>query len=282
LGSRATLTDARSRLTFSIARRNGDIVFNNYSAFLDLNFLNFSGINFRYDYVAPSFDDRLTRGGPLTRSTRGWVGQMGWYSDQRKRAFGNIFLRYDTYESGFTSTRVSTTLNWSPSSTVLLVAGPQFFRAHNPAQFFSSEDGGPTATYRRTYTFAELDQRELSMTARVNWTFSPVLSLQTFLQPLVSAGDFGQRKRLRAARTFDFDPLPERADDFDFNFRSLRGNAVLRWEYRPGSTLYLVWQQFRRDTQGFGEFRFGRDVRGVFESRPENVVAVKATYWLPL
>ena len=60
------------------------------------------------------------------------------------------------------------------------------------------------------------------------------------------------------------------------------GNAVLRWEYRPGSTLYLVWQQFRSGVEPFGEFRFGRDVRGVFESRPENVLAVKATYWLPL
>jgi hypothetical protein len=266
---------------------DGDIVFNNYSAFLDLSFLNFSGVSFRYDYVAPSFDDRLTRGGPVTRSTRGWVGQVGWFSDQRKRAFGNVFVSYGTYESGFTSTRVSTTVNWSPSPTVSLVAGPQWFRAHNPAQFyFSAPSGGPAATYGGSYVFAELDQREVSMTARVNWTFSPTLSLQTFLQPLIFAGDFGQLKQLRAARTFDFDPppdpLPDRADESDFNFRSLRGNAVVRWEYRPGSALYLVWQQFRRDTEQFGEFEFGRDLRGVFESRPENVVAVKATYWLPL
>lgn len=262
---------------------DGDIVFNNYSAFLDLSFLNFSGLNFRYDYVAPSFDDRLTRGGPVTRSTRGWVGQVGWFSDQRKRAFGNVNLSYDSYESGFTSATVSTTINWSPSPTVWVVAGPQFFRAHNPAQFYYSLPlGGPAATYGASYVFAELDQREVSMTARVNWTFSPTLSLQTFLQPLVSAGDFGALKQLRAARTFDFSPVDGTGDESDFNFRSLRGNAVLRWEYRPGSTLYVVWQQFRSGTADLGEFRFGRDVRGVFESRPENVVAVKATYWLPL
>jgi hypothetical protein len=77
------------------------------------------------------------------------------------------------------------------------------------------------------------------MTARVNWTFSPTLLLQTFVQPLISAGDFGQEKQLRAARTFDFDPVGGSAPA-DFNSRSLRGNAVLRWEYRPGSTLYLV------------------------------------------
>jgi hypothetical protein len=261
---------------------DGDIIFNNYSAFADFNFLNFSGISLRYDYVAPSFDDRLTRGGPVTRSTRGWIGQVGWFSDQRKRAFGNVSLSYETYESGATTTSVRTSVNWSPSPTVSIVAGPEFFRAYNPAQFyFSNSTGGPAATYGGRYVFTELDQRELSMTARVNWTFSPTLSLQTFLQPLVSAGDYGQVKELRAARTFDFSPStePERSD---FNLRSLRGNAVLRWEYRPGSTLFLVWQQFRTGFEPTGEFRFGRDVKGVFETRPENVVAIKATYWLPL
>jgi hypothetical protein len=262
---------------------DGDIVFNNYSAFLDLSFLNFSGLSLRYDHVAPSFADRLTRGGPVTRSTRGWVGQVGWFSDQRKRAFGNINVSYDTYQGGFTSTTVSTNINWSPSPTVWVVAGPQFFRSHNPTQFFYSLPmAGPAATYGTSYVFAELDQREVSMTARVNWTFSPTLSLQTFVQPLVSTGDFGQRKQLRAARTYEFDPMIGDTDEFDFNFRSLRGNAVLRWEYRPGSTLYLVWQQFRSGQEPFGEFRFGRDVRGVFEARPENVVAIKATYWIPM
>ena len=261
---------------------DGDIVFNNYSAFLDLNFLNFSGLNIRYDYAAPSFDDRLTRGGPVMRSTRGWVGQVGWLSDQRKRAFGNINLTYDRYESGYTSTTVSTNINWSPSPTVWIVAGPQFFRVYNPAQFFEGLwSGGPPSTYGGRYIFAELDQRELSMTARVNWTFSPTLSLQTFLQPLVSAGAWGQSKQLRAARTFEFDPADLGPPD-DFNVRSLRGNAVLRWEYRPGSTLYLVWQQFRSAQEELGDFRLGRDLRGMLDATPENVVALKATYWLPL
>jgi uncharacterized protein DUF5916 len=261
---------------------DGDIVFNNYAAFLDLSFLNFSGLSLRYDLSADSYDDRLTRGGPVVRSLHGWSGQVNWFSDQRKRAFGNINVFHDSYASGATSTSVSTNVNWSPSPTVSLVAGPQWFRGSNPAQFRRIEGGGPAATYGQRYIFAELEQREVSMTARVNWTFSPTLSLQTFVQPLVSAGDFGPRKQLRAARTFDFDPVAGNDDASDFNFRSLRGNAVLRWEYRPGSTLYLVWQQFRSGLEPFGDFRFGRDVRGVVGSRPENVVAIKVTYWLPL
>jgi hypothetical protein len=261
---------------------DGNLVFNNLSSFFELSFTNFAGVGGRYDYVGRTQDDRLTRGGPLVFLPRGFAAQMFWFSDQRKRAFGNVNINHRELSGGFSSWFVSSTINWSPSPTVSIVAGPQFFRAHNPAQFYAIESGGPAATFGRSYRFAELDQREVSMTARINWTFSPTMSLQTFLQPLVSAGDFGRVKQLRAARTYDFDTLTTRADGADFNFRSLRGNAVLRWEYRPGSTLYLVWQQFRSGTQDFGQFEFGRDVRGVFKARPENVVALKATYWIPL
>ena len=70
--------------------------------------------------------------------------------------------------------------------------------------------------------------------------------------------------------------------DPDFNFRSLLGNAVLRWEYRPGSTLFLVWQQRRTDVEPMGGFDFSRDYRGLLDHAPENVFAVKATYWIGL
>ena len=67
-----------------------------------------------------------------------------------------------------------------------------------------------------------------------------------------------------------------------FSFRSLLGNAVLRWEYRPGSVLFLVWQQNRNGAQPFGDFDASRDVRAIFDESPENIVAIKATYWLGL
>ena len=66
----------------------------------------------------------------------------------------------------------------------------------------------------------------------------------------------------------------------DFNFRSLRGSAVFRWEYRPGSTLYLVWTQQRSDQDGVGDFNFGRDRTALFAARPDNVFLVKASWWL--
>ena len=65
----------------------------------------------------------------------------------------------------------------------------------------------------------------------------------------------------------------------DFNFRSLRGNAVLRWEYRPGSTLFFVWQQERSGSAGYGDFSFDRDASAVFRQHPDNIFVIKASYW---
>ena len=69
-------------------------------------------------------------------------------------------------------------------------------------------------------------------------------------------------------------------DNPDFNVRSLRGTAVLRWEYRPGSTVYFVWTQVREGFDQFGNFEFSRDRSALFRDRPTNVFQVKATYWL--
>ena len=70
--------------------------------------------------------------------------------------------------------------------------------------------------------------------------------------------------------------------DPDFNFRSLRGNAVLRWEYLPGSTLFLVWTQDRSHTGPDGDLRFGRDRNALFDAKPTNIFLLKVNYWLGL
>ena len=65
----------------------------------------------------------------------------------------------------------------------------------------------------------------------------------------------------------------------DFNFKSLRGNAVLRWEYMPGSTLYFVWTQSRSDFEDTGEFNFGASMARMLQAPAENILMIKATYW---
>jgi hypothetical protein len=168
-------------------------------------------------------------------------------------------------------------------------------------------DPTATGTYESRYVFATLKQTSVSLDTRLNWTFSPKLSFQLYLQPFVVSGLYGDLKQLRRPRRYEFDVYGRQAgtiardpatavytidpdgggpaaafgvSDPNFNFRSLLGNAVLRWEYRPGSALFLVWQQSRNEVQPFGDFDFSRDFRALLDNGPENVVAIKATYWL--
>jgi hypothetical protein len=140
----------------------------------------------------------------------------------------------------------------------------------------------------------------------VAWTFTPKLSFQLYAQPLLASGRFDAFKELAAPRSFDFavygrhtgsvqraggsvtidpdgNPGTSNTISFpepNFSFGSLRGNAVLRWEYRPGSTLFLVWQQRREDASAFGDLRFSRDFSALLRAPGENVFAVKASFWL--
>jgi hypothetical protein len=154
--------------------------------------------------------------------------------------------------------------------------------------------------------FGQIDQRTASLTARLNYTFSPKLSLQVYAQPFVSAGSYDEFKEVddpRAVefggrfRTFGEDEIFEldgglgvdttgdgevnfTFGDPDFNVKQFRSNVVLRWEYRPGSTFFVVWSQNRGSFTEDGSFELGRDFSGVFDTHPTNVFLVKFEHWL--
>ena len=111
----------------------------------------------------------------------------------------------------------------------------------------TDDDSAAKATHGKRYVFARLQQKQLSLDTRVNMLFTPKASLQVFMQPLVVVGDYLDFKSLAAPKTFDFEAYPKPPFDPDFNFKSLRLNAVFRWEWRLGSTLYVAWTQQRQD-----------------------------------
>ena len=155
------------------------------------------------------------------------------------------------------------------------------------------------------------------MEIRFDMIFSPTMSLQLFAQPLIATGDYLSYRQLIAPETFDFDVFEEGAHatvddqdvcvngrtcvdgegtrfvdfegngqvdysfpDQDFNVRSMVGNLVFRWEYRPGSTLFLVWQRQHFNEVPDGQFTFGRDLSALINSPSENAFMIKVNYWL--
>lgn len=261
--------------------------------------------------------DRLTRGGPVVRSPdRGFLAAT-LTTDTRRSVYFRLSPSTGWNEEGARdwSLRASATLK--PVSNLALELGPRFSHTEVTDQFVTAEDD-PTAEafFGRRYLFADLEQETLAMETRLNWTFSPTMSLELFAQPFVSSNEFSRYKEFSAPRRLqklvygedrgtiaeetvvDDDGRERRvvtvdpdgggpADPFsfadpDFNFRSLRGNLVFRWEYTPGSTLFFVWTQDRQTTAGVGDFDLGRDLDGLFASPADNVFLVKATYWMGL
>ena len=143
-------------------------------------------------------------------------------------------------------------------------------------------DPTATATYGKRYVFADLEQRTFALETRVDWTLTSRLSFQLYLQPFIASGDFHDYHALAAARTRDYTPYTYSAADPDFNFRSVRGSAVARWEFRPGSALYVVWNENRADVAPFGDFRLRRDLRAIPTAPSHDVFLIKFSYWLPL
>jgi hypothetical protein len=136
------------------------------------------------------------------------------------------------------------------------------------------------------YTFAHLLQRTYSLQARVNFTASPNLTVQAYAEPFISNGKYSHVRELanpRAARYDDrfrlYKVAAVIAEPGEFNFKQFNSNVVLRWEYRPGSALFLVWQQGRSDSQVYTDRAFGRDIDRLFSAHPDNTFLVKLSYW---
>jgi hypothetical protein len=276
--------------------------------FGNVTFLNYWNMNGTLVFVPDGNDDRLTRGGPTAAAPGGGSWNLNLNTDGRKRVSLNINANQNWSDSGGWSRNAGMTVNVKPFAQLTLSTGPSFNRNWNVAQFVRSvTDDTAAATFGRRYVFASLDQTQLTLQTRASVILSPRMSFQLFMQPLLAAGDYDGFKEFARPRTFDFIQYgtagstlshdgalrryladPDGAgeapsftiNDPDFNFKSLRLNAVFRWEVRPGSNLYAVWQRQQQNVANPGEFRFGRDASALFSAPGDDVFMVKMAYWL--
>ena len=229
-----------------------------------------------------SFDDRLTRGGPLVRTPLYWSADQSITTDTRKDFSAKLATHEDGAADGSYGRIVSLTLRARPRPNLQLSVAPTLNRGHNKTQYVTAfDDPSSVATFGRRYVFSTLDVRSVEFDTRADWTVTSRLSFQLFLQPFIESGDYHDFRALRAARTRDFVPTAETGSP-DFNFRSLRGSAVVRWEFRPGSALYVAWNENRADQAAVGDFRLRRDFRAIPNAPSHDVFLVKFSYWLPL
>jgi hypothetical protein len=279
------------------------------------NYMNLSAFTIRHP---STYDERLTRGGPTVIRYGYNMYSVNFGTDSRPRIVGNINVQYilpvDNAEGGRVSYYPSLTIK--PSSRLLINLSPSLDLDNSAQQYVTAiTDATVAPQFAGTrYVFGRLRQKTFSLDTRVNTTFTPNLTLELFAQPFLASGKYASFKEFAEVKsrrmnyfgrdngstvitntdpqsgaitgyTIDPDGAAGASPPFtfanpDFNIRSLRGTSVLRWEYRPGSTLYFVWTQLREGFDQFGDFNFSRDRSALFRDRPTNVFQVKATYWI--
>ena len=230
---------------------------------------------------ASGLRDRATRGGPGVRSNP-MLGVWHYIEFDDRRA---VFPGYNGFVGGdglgSLQVEANPKVNWRPTRALRFEVGLRYRRNTDDAQWVENVDDDDGATH---YVFGRLQQRTVAMTVRLNYTMSPNLSFQSYMEPFVSTGHYETYKELtdgRAEVYADRYAPYAYADNADFNFRSYRTTNVLRWEYKPGSALFVVWNQGRQERiEGqHGEFDFGRDFSGVFTAPSRNAFLVKFTRW---
>ncbi len=268
------------------------------------------GANFTLQYNPESYNARATRGGPLMLNPIARTYNLILYTDNRLWWVLNLVGFARTGENQ-ESRSVTTNVEVKVTPTLTLSVGPQFSRDKYGAQWVSALPD-PTApdTYGKRYVFAHLDQTTFAADIRIDWIINPKLSFQVYLQPLISSGKYTDFKALVRPKSYTFMKYGEDGSTIvpvtsetgevlgyeldpdgqgpaaaatignpDFNILSLRGNAVLRWEYLPGSSLYLVWTQSRSDYEPGGEFEFKHSMSHLFTVTPDNIFMLKLSYW---
>jgi hypothetical protein len=279
-----------------------------YMGFAYGSFMNYWSVDGNFSYSPACTDAYRTRGGPMMKTTPGFSANLGFSSDSRKMVTGSFYVYGSRSESGSYTVEFDPGIGFKPSAGINVKLNPYFMRSLGMAQYITTiSDPMATETYGARYIFSKIDQTELAASVRLDWTFTPTLSLQLYMQPLISAVKFYGYKELKQPGTFTFNRYGEDGSTIsyvdnsqeylvdpdgagpnspftfskpDFNYISLRGNVILRWEYLPGSTMYFVWTHGGSDYASYGDFNLHRDLNNLV-STPihEDVLLIKLTYW---
>ncbi len=230
----------------------------------------------------PTYADREARGGPAVRRSRDYDTWTGIEFDARKAWTPYLFVgMYGGDEGNSKGHYINPSVDFRVSSRFSASLGANYDVSVNDKQWNGNfGDVGSDTTH---YTFARLDQHTLSLSSRFNFTASPTLSLQFYAQPFMTTGTYSNWRELANPRAEKYEDRYTpylRGDPGGFDFKQLRSNTVVRWEYRPGSTIFFVWQQ-GRELSGDkpSDFNLTHGLSDLFSLHPNNTFLVKASYW---
>jgi hypothetical protein len=285
---------------------SGSSLASTLSFYGDAQFANAWGGSISMTLQYPGIDVNSAQGGPSMSAPSGWSGSISMYTDDIAG------LTFWSSASGYADNGDALSLGygggvtWRPNTAIMISAGPWWDNGDWVTNFFSVEkDSLATSTFGARYIFSRLKQSSFSTEFRVSWTATPRLGFQVYTQYYDSKARYGSFKELARPASFEFRDYAEApatvseqdgtyiidpdgngpAASFplynsDFDYSSLRGTAVLQWEYVPGSTFYLVWTRSYFVYEDFWTWQANPQPQNIFKVRPDDTFLVKVSYLL--
>jgi hypothetical protein len=271
----------------------------------NLTFKSFSSVEVSLAEYPAVFKDDMTRGGPLMKRLEQRTISVGASSPHGRSTHFAIGSEYTWADQGGSYYEIELSHSRRIGSRVSLEIVPQWEEGCDPQQWFGQAGSGSAATYGTRYIFGALRFSEARLGMRLNYFFSPTLSLEVYAEPFAAAGKYSDIGELVAGRSSDLrkygtdgttiewvaDSSKYRVTDGSYLFwlsgrdygdRSFRSNVVLRWEFARGSTAYLVWQRNRGTEREPGrQVRFA-SLGDAFAAEGSDYVALKISYWIPV
>lgn len=299
---------SRSRSVYAAYYRSlnfdGETEGNGFFSMGSVTLQNFYQLRYNFGYEFEKLNTRHTRGGPSAKMPSGYNGAVGFSTDQRNALTidGDFFYGGDEIGSNYYNIQLGG--SWRASEALRITVYPGYEMNYDKTQWVANvDDASASRTYGTRHVFGYLDQKTLFATIRLDYTFTPTMSLQLFAQPFISIGKYSELKELDREREMDYTVYgtkgtsigydeangeyvidPGTGNRFaignpDFNFKSLRLNLIYRWEFLPGSTLFLVWSHDRTNFDDPGQFQLGKSFSNLMNSESNNIFMAKITYW---
>ncbi len=286
----------------------GNVTANGFVLFGGFQFKNFYSMNFDFGFSPEVYRKELTRGGPLTKQPEAHWYSINFETNESKDVVFEISYHREKAKDGSNTQNINLSVEYKPSSQLKISLEPSIEFSNDQSQWITNlSDSFAVNTYGYRYIFGILYQKTLLANIRLNYTFNPKLTLQIYTQPLISAGKYSEIKELKAPRTYDFNiygrdagSIQKVGDEYlidpdgngpaeefsignpDFNYKSLRLNVILRWEFSPGSSMYFVWSHGKENFENPGELSLVRDIKNLLDARSNNVFLLKLSYWLDI
>jgi hypothetical protein len=258
---------------------DGRRLFEQYYATAYINFLNYWSLNSWVQITPDGLDLHDTRGGPAIAFHGYKSTYLSLNTDERKKFSLTGSVAYDFIDDGGYDRSYGLEFTYNPSPSIKLTLSTDISEELSHQQWVANiPDSSAASTYYTSYVFSDLDQQVTSGTIRLDWGLTPQLSLQMYVQPYIAVGNYSNFKRLIEGGTYDFESYDYQGPDPDFNYKSFKANVVLRWEYHPGSLIYLVWTHDRLNYDNPGVYDLGNDIRSLFEEDADNILLLKLSY----